>query len=72
MMTEVGQRPGVQPHWLFHFPVADLGIAADAIRAARGGVLGRFTLPTGEQLAVCEDAQGAAFAVWQAAPRGRR
>ena len=63
--TDLSARPGVHPHWLFHFRVAALVLAVDAIRSARGTVVGPFTLPTGEQIAVCEDPQGAAFAIRQ-------
>ena len=54
-------RPGVHPHWLFHFPVSELEAAVHQVRAAGRVVLGPFTLPGGERVAVCEDGQGAAF-----------
>lgn len=60
-------RPNVHPHWLFHFRVGELGAALDVVRAGRGTVLGPFTGPGGGQLAVCEDPQGAAFGLFQAA-----
>ncbi len=62
-MREIASRPGVHPHWLFHFPVVSIDRAIDAVRAAGGLVLGPVTLPGGEQIAVCDDPQGAAFAL---------
>lgn len=62
-------RPGVHPHWLFFFPTADLAAAVAAVRASGGSVVGPTTLPTGEAVAVCDDAQGAAFGLWAAPPR---
>ncbi len=64
-MSDVSGRAGVHPHWLFHFKVASLDAAMSAVRAAGGLVIGPFTLPTGEQIAVCDDPQGAAFAIRQ-------
>ena len=61
--TDIAGRPGRHPHWLFHFRVAALEPAVAAVRAARGLVLGPFVLPGGERLAVCDDPQGAAFAL---------
>lgn len=64
--SDIAQRPGVHPHWLFHFPVAALDPALAAVRATGGLVIGPFTLPTGARIAVCDDAQGAAFALLEA------
>jgi predicted enzyme related to lactoylglutathione lyase len=66
-MTDVADRAGVHPHWLFHFRVADLDRAAAAVRAGGGLVLEPVTLPSGDRLAVCDDAQGAAFTLRQRA-----
>ncbi|BDG04739.1 VOC family protein [Anaeromyxobacter oryzae] len=62
-MADVAGRPGVHPHWLFFFRVAALEPALLAVRAAGGVVLGPTMLPGGERIAVCEDPQGAAFAL---------
>jgi len=62
-LSDIAQRPGVHPHWLFHFQVSALDPALEAVRAAGGVVLGPFTLPSGARVAVCDDAQGAAFAL---------
>lgn len=63
VMIDLAGRPGVHPHWLFHFRVASLDAAIEAIEAAGGDVLRPVTLPSGERIAVCEDPQGAAFAI---------
>ncbi|HSY38440.1 MAG TPA: VOC family protein [Polyangia bacterium] len=62
-MAEIKGRPGVHPHWLFHFRVAALGPALAKVRAAGGLVLDPVTLPNGTRIAVCDDPQGAAFAL---------
>jgi predicted enzyme related to lactoylglutathione lyase len=51
------------PHWLFHFGVDSLDRAIDAVRAGGGYVVGPIALPNGERVAVCDDSQGAAFAM---------
>ena len=60
-------RPGVHPHWLHHFAVPSLDAAITEIRAAGGLVLEPIELPNGIRIAVCDDPQGAAFAIQQAA-----
>jgi predicted enzyme related to lactoylglutathione lyase len=65
----IAGRPGVHPHWLFHFRVAALEPAIAHVRAAGGLVAGTFVLPDGDSLAVCDDPQGAAFALRQPAPK---
>lgn len=69
-MSDITQRPGVHPHWLFHFRVAALETALARVRAAGGVVMGPIALPGGERLAVCDDPQGAAFALWEPASGG--
>lgn len=65
-LIDIAHRPGVHPHWLFHFPVAALDPALAAVRAGGGLVIGPFTLASGTRFAVCDDAQGAAFALLEA------
>lgn len=56
-------REGRHPHWLFHLRVDSLDRAIDLVRSHHGLVLGPFTLTSGERIAVCDDPQGAAFAI---------
>jgi predicted enzyme related to lactoylglutathione lyase len=62
-MSDIAARPGVHPHWLFHFRVEALEPAMDAVRAGGGLVIGPLTIPGGARIAVCDDPQGAAFAL---------
>jgi predicted enzyme related to lactoylglutathione lyase len=62
-MCDITGRAGRHPHWLFHFRVAALPPAIAAVRAAGGLVLEPITLPDGSVVAVCDDAEGAAFAI---------
>ncbi|MDB4989546.1 MAG: hypothetical protein JWN04_4724 [Myxococcaceae bacterium] len=64
-MADVALRPGVHAHWLFHLRVDSLSRAVNAVRDAGGTVIGPITLPNGKQVAVCDDPQGAAFAIRQ-------
>lgn len=61
--ADTARVPGIHPHWLFHFRVTDLDAAATKVRARGGRVLPVIPLPEGDRVAVCEDAQGAAFAI---------
>jgi predicted enzyme related to lactoylglutathione lyase len=67
-MADITQRPGVHPHWLFHFHVAALEPALARVRAAGGLVIGPMVLPGGERIAVCDDPQGAAFTLREGLP----
>jgi predicted enzyme related to lactoylglutathione lyase len=62
-IADIAGRPGRHPHWLFHFRVAALDPALAAVREAGGLVLDPVTLPDGARVAVCDDPQGAAFAL---------
>ncbi|MEP7051105.1 MAG: hypothetical protein ABJB12_12170 [Pseudomonadota bacterium] len=64
-MSDVAGRPGVHTHWLFHFRVPALEPALEAVRAAGGLALPALTLPNGDRVAACDDAQGAAFALFE-------
>ena len=63
LISDVAGRPSVHTHWLFFFGVPSLDRALDRVRAHGGLVVGPMTLPNGVRLAVCDDAQGAAFGV---------
>lgn len=70
-MTDITGRPDIHPHWLFHVHVAALEPALAVVRAAGGLVIGPFVLPGGERIAVCDDPQGAAFALREPPPEDR-
>ena len=59
-------RPATAPvaFWLYYFNVADVGVAADRVRAGRGEILeGPSDIPGGGRVARCTDPQGAMFAL---------
>ena len=62
-MSDLKQRSGVHPHWLFQFRVSSLEPALETVRALGGLALGPYLSPGGHRVAVCDDAQGAAFAL---------
>ena len=66
-LVDITGLPGRHPHWLFHFAVSDLDAAVFTVQRERGLVAGTFELPGGDRLAVCDDAQGAAFTIRQRA-----
>ena len=64
-IMDIAGRPGVHPHWLFHFGVTSLDAALATVRARGGSVVGPTLLPGGARVAACEDPQGAAFGLWE-------
>jgi predicted enzyme related to lactoylglutathione lyase len=60
---DIAARPAVHPHWLFHFRTASLTAALEAVQSSGGTALGPLSLPNGATIAVCDDPQGAAFAL---------
>jgi predicted enzyme related to lactoylglutathione lyase len=60
-LMDIAGRPGVHPHWLFAFESPQLDLALGAVRTNGGLAIGPVELPSGDRLAVCDDAQGAAF-----------
>ncbi len=64
-MRDVSAHADAHPHWLFHFRVISIEVAVKAVRDNGGLVSGEMTLPQGTRVAWCDDAQGAAFALWQ-------
>ena len=69
---DITARPSVHPHWLFHFRVDALDPAMAAVKSAGGTVFGPFVVPRGDRVAVCDDLQGAAFALYESAGGGSR
>jgi len=63
MLSDVEGRPGVHTHWLFFFAVPSLDVAVHRVSKHGGIVIGPVGLPNGVRIAVCDDAQGAAFGV---------
>jgi predicted enzyme related to lactoylglutathione lyase len=71
-IADIAGRPGVHPHWLFFFEVDALDSAMAATRAAGGLVVDAIVLPGGDPGCVCDDPQGAAFALRAGSTRTRR
>jgi predicted enzyme related to lactoylglutathione lyase len=69
-MGNTARLPGIHPHWLFHFPIADVNAAAARVRALGGTAMEPVTLPGGRRLVACEDPQGAAFGLVSVAVSG--
>jgi len=67
-MAETAKLPGIHPHWLFHFRVPALELALVAVRAGGTVVFGPTIVPGGHRIAVCDDPQGAAFALRECPP----
>jgi predicted enzyme related to lactoylglutathione lyase len=65
---DIAARPGVHPHWLFHFAVESLEQALAAVKRGGGVAIDPISLPNGDYVAVCDDPQGAAFALWESPP----
>jgi predicted enzyme related to lactoylglutathione lyase len=71
MMGNTARWPGVHAHWLYYFPVRDLDGALAKVSANGGRVVApAAALANGDRLAPCDDPQGAAFGLYEAAPRG--
>lgn len=65
-MVDSARTPGIHTHWLFYFGVDDLAAAVAQVNAGGGRVaFGPVGGPGGFPIAVCEDPQGAAFALGQ-------
>jgi predicted enzyme related to lactoylglutathione lyase len=56
-------RSGVHPHWLFFAHVPALEPVVSAARSAGGKLVAKISLPHGENIAIFDDPQGAAFAL---------
>jgi predicted enzyme related to lactoylglutathione lyase len=66
-IANTARLPGVHPHWLFYFPVADLGSTLAKVTLCGGRALTPVVLPNGDRIVACEDPQGAAFGLIQRA-----
>lgn len=61
VIHDLGAFPERHPAWLHFFAVPSLEASMAAVRANGGVVVNSTTAPSGDRLAVCDDAQGAAF-----------
>jgi uncharacterized protein len=67
-IANTARTVGVHAHWLFFFSVPDLEATMAKVRTHGGRAPAEaITLPNGDRLAPCEDAQGAAFGLHQPA-----
>jgi|HubBroStandDraft_6_1064221.scaffolds.fasta_scaffold55544_3 predicted enzyme related to lactoylglutathione lyase len=67
-MANTARAHGVHAHWLYSFSVTDIEGAMNRVRAHGGKAPeGAIALPNGDRIAPCEDAQGAAFGLHEAA-----
>ena len=55
----------VHPQWLYFFPVPDVERARTKISELGGLALPSITTPEGDLVAACDDAQGAAFGLFE-------
>lgn len=62
-ITDITGSETVHPHWLFYFDVPDLAASIRMVSKLGGTAIGPIELPNGMRLAVCEDAQRAAFGI---------
>ena len=62
-MFDITGRPELHPHWLFHFHTPSFEASLEAVVRGGGLVLGPWELEDGQRVAVCDDPQGAAFAL---------
>lgn len=67
-VANTAHQPHVHVHWLFHFVVDDIDAALAAVRSGGGTVQASVRTPGGDLAAGCEDAQGAAFGLFQVTP----
>lgn len=64
-ISNLAQQPHVHPHWLFFFRTARLADALTKVRANGGLTLPPWENARGDLVAVCDDPQGAAFALYE-------
>jgi predicted enzyme related to lactoylglutathione lyase len=69
---DIADRPGVHAQWLYFFATDALDRAIATTRESGGLVLPSIVLPNGDRAAICDDPQGAAFALLERRPRSPR
>jgi hypothetical protein len=62
-MADIAGRTDVHPHWLYQFAVPSLENALERVRGLGGLALPPLELASGARVGVCDDPQGAAFAL---------
>jgi predicted enzyme related to lactoylglutathione lyase len=67
-ISDAARSPRIHPQWLFFFAVDDLMDKLAIVRARGGLALEPMRTPDGHLVAVCDDAQGAAFAMLERSP----
>lgn len=63
-VSNMARLPGVHPQWLFFFATADLDGSLATVRRHGGLALPVTETADGHRVAVCDDPQGAAFALY--------
>ncbi len=63
----MARLPHIHPQWLFFFRVGDIKGSLGRVSALGGKGMELVQMPGGEWVVACEDTQGAAFALYQAA-----
>ena len=69
-MANTALAAGVHVHWLYCFSVTGLDVVLAKVRASGGHVpTAPASLPNGDRVVACDDPQGAAFGLYEPAPR---
>jgi len=68
-ISNAARLPHIHPQWLFCFRVQDLAATIAQARAHGGRILDPIPTAHGDLIAAGEDPQGAAFGLYQSAPR---
>lgn len=64
-VSNLASLPGIHPQWLFFFETDDLEGAVTTVRRLGGLALPSVEMPNGALAAPCDDAQGAAFGLYE-------
>lgn len=64
-LCNAARPPTTHPQWLYFFPVIDLEASLATVRALGGLTLPAATTLAGDRVAACDDAQGAAFGLYE-------
>lgn len=68
-VSNLATQPGIHPQWLFFFETDDLERSVAAVRRLGGLALPAVEMPGGALAAPCDDAQGAAFGLYETRSR---